>query len=66
MARLIQEADIDNRFNVQMKKVQDAIDALNDIVDDMTKPGSMSKPTQSQKSQVRYAAEDLKKLWERM
>lgn len=66
MTRLIQEAEIDNHFNTQMKKIQDAIGALNSIVDDMKKPGSMTKPMHSHKAQVRYAADDLKRLWERL
>lgn len=66
MTRLIQEAELDDRFNAQMKKVQDAIGKLNDIVDDMKKPGSMTKPVASQKTQVRLAADDLKRLWERL
>lgn len=66
MTKLIQEADVDERFNTQMKKVQDAISKLSDIVSDMKKPGSMTKPTATQRMQVRYAAEDLKALHERM
>jgi Skp family chaperone for outer membrane proteins len=66
MTKLIQEAALDDRFNAQMKKIQDALDRLNDIVAEMQKPGSMTKPTATQQMQVKYAAQDLKELHGRM
>ncbi len=65
MSRLIQEAELDDRFNTQMKKVQDAISRLGEIIDQMTAPASMHKPTGTQRMQLRYAAEDLKRLHEK-
>lgn len=65
MTKLIQEAQLDDRFNAQLKKVQGAIDALHLIIDQMKEPGSMTKPTATQRMQLRYAAEDLKKLHEK-
>ncbi len=62
MSKLIQEATLDDAFNAQMKKVQDAVRKLDDVIDEMKKPGSMTKPTKTQLMQLRYAAEDLKRL----
>lgn len=63
--RLIQEAELDDRFSTQLKKVQNAISQLDDILDAMQAPGSMQKPTATQRMQLRYAAEDLKRLHEK-
>ena len=63
--KLIQEADLDDRFNTQMRKVQDAIHQLLGIVDQMTAKGSMTKPVPSQKMALKHAAEDFKSMWER-
>lgn len=63
--RLVQEAALDDAFNTQLKKVQDAIDKLGDIVEKMQEPGSMTKPTRTQQAQLRYAAEDLQRLHEK-
>lgn len=63
MGKLIQEAALDDRFNTQMKKIQDGIDKLGDVLKEMTGPGSMHKPTATQRAQLRYAKEDLEKLW---
>lgn len=65
MGKLLKEAALDDKFNVQMKKVQDAIPKLNDILDEMKQPSSMTRPVSSQLMALRYAAEDLKKLWEK-
>jgi hypothetical protein len=62
MGKLLQEAALDDRFTVQMKKIEDAIDKLRDVVGEMTKPGGMTKPVSSQKMAIRHAAEDLKRL----
>jgi hypothetical protein len=59
---LLAEAAIDDKFNVQMKKVQDAVGKLRDILADMKAGGSMTKLTNTQKMQLRHAAEDFKKL----
>ena len=63
--KMLQEASLDEAFNTQMKKVQDAIDKLNGIVDKMQADGSMNKLTRTQLMQLRYAAEDFKKLQEK-
>ena len=62
MAKLLKEAAIDDRFNVQMKKVQDAVSKLNDILADSKAPGSMTKLVATQKMMLRHAAEDFKRL----
>lgn len=61
MGKLLREAAIDDRFNVQMRKVQDAIDKLREIVAD-SKKDRMSHLITSQKLALRHAAEDFKKL----
>ena len=63
--KMLQEASLDDAFSTQMKKMQDAMDKLVDIVDKMKAPGSMTKPTRLQVAQLRYAAEDAAKLHER-
>lgn len=63
MGKLLKEAALDDKFNVQMAKIQDAISKLNDLVGQMT---GMTKPVASQKLAVRHAAEDLKALLEKM
>lgn len=63
--KMLQEASLDEAFNAQMKKVQDAIDKLGDIVGKMQADGSMTKLTKTQQMQLRYAAEDFKKLHEK-
>jgi len=65
MGKLLQEADLDDRFNKQMAKVQDAVHQLLGIVDLMTAKGSMMKPTNTQRMQLKHAAEDFKSMWER-
>lgn len=65
MSRLIKEAALDDQFNTQMKKVQDGISRLRDILDQMQKEGSMHKATATQRMQLRYAAEDLHALHEK-
>jgi hypothetical protein len=62
MGKLIQEAEVDDRFNTQMKKVQDAASKLDDIIDEMKRPGSMTKPVASQKTALRNAAKDFERL----
>jgi len=62
MAKLLKEAELDDRFNVQMKKIQDAVSKLEGVIADMQKPGSMNRPVSSQLSALRFAAEDLKRL----
>jgi hypothetical protein len=66
MAKLLKEAELDDRFNIQMNKIQDAIGKLEDIIAEMQKPGSMNKPVRSQLAALRIAAEDLKSLHEQM
>jgi hypothetical protein len=61
MGKLLKEAAIDDRFNTQMKKVQDALDKLRDIVDE-SRANAMAYLTNTQKMQLRHAAEDFKKL----
>ena len=63
--KMLQEASLDEAFNTQMKKVQDAIDKLSDIIDKMQAPGSMTKLIRTQQMQLRHAAEDFKKLHEK-
>lgn len=65
MSRLLQEATLDEKFNNEMRKIQGAIDNLQVILDQMKDPSAMSKPTPIQRMQLRYAAEDLKKLHEK-
>lgn len=60
------EAALDDEFNVQMKKIQGSIDKLIDIVDKMTAEGSMTKPVASQKIMLQTAADDLKKLHDKV
>jgi hypothetical protein len=60
--KLIQEAALDDKFNTQLGKIQDAISKLNDIVVTMTAPGSQSKPVRSQAFAVKVIADDLKDL----
>lgn len=62
---LIKEATIDDQFRQQVGKIQDAISKLNDIVGKMNGEGSMHKVTATQRMQLRYMAEDLKKLHEK-
>jgi len=62
MGKLLKEAAIDDQFNAQMKKAQDAIGKLQDIVKTMKDGGAMTKMTSTQKMQLRHAAEDFKKL----
>lgn len=62
--KLIQEAALDDKFNVQMKKVQDVVDKLNAIIDESRKD-RMSYLTSSQKMQLRIAADDFRKLYEK-
>jgi hypothetical protein len=65
MAKLIKEAEADDRFNTQMKKVQDAVSKLDDLIGSMQGAGSMTKMTSTQKIQLKYVAEDFKRLWEK-
>lgn len=62
----ITEATVDDQFNIQLHKIQDGISKLNDIVDKMNAPGSITKPVGTQKTAIRYAVEDLKKLSEKL
>lgn len=64
MGKLLKEAALDDRFNTQMKKVQDAIDKLRDIVE-ASRDNAMAYMTDTQKMQLKHAAEDFKSLWER-
>lgn len=66
MAKLLKEAALDDRFNVQMKKAQGALDVLTDIIEEMNKPGSMTKATSGQKMQLKHAAEDFKRLHDKV
>jgi hypothetical protein len=66
MAKLLKEAELDDRFNIRMNKIQDAISKLEGIIAEMQKPGSMNKPVRSQLGALRLAAEDLKRLYEQM
>ena len=61
MGKLLKEAAIDERFNVQIRKVQDAIDKLREIVKD-SKSDRMTRLVTSQRLALRHAAEDFKKL----
>lgn len=61
MGKLLREAAIDDRFNTQMRKVQDAIDKLREIVKE-SKADRMTHLITSQKLALRLAAEDFKKL----
>lgn len=65
MNRLIQEADADDRFNSQLKKVQSAILVLDELIAEMKRPGSLKQPTRTQVTQLKHAAEDLKKLYDK-
>lgn len=62
MGKLLKEAAIDDRFNKQIMKAQDAIDALTGILEEMNKADSMTKATDLQKRQLRHCAEDFKRL----
>jgi hypothetical protein len=60
--KLIQEAALDDKFNTQLGKIQDAISKLNDIVASMTAPNSVSKPVRSQAFAIKVVADDLKDM----
>jgi len=62
MSKLIQEAALDDAFNVQMKKIQDAVSKLDGIIDQMQAPGSMHHLVQTQRMALRHGAEDLQRL----
>jgi hypothetical protein len=62
MRNLLKEAALDDRFNTQMKKIEDAIDKLRAVLGDMDKSGGITKPVSSQKMAIRHASEDLKRL----
>jgi Mg2+ and Co2+ transporter CorA len=66
MKYLIDQAAIDDRFNAQMMKVQTALDKITDVIDDMYKPGSMSRATPGQKMQLKHAADDFKRLHDKV
>lgn len=59
---LLQEANLDDKFNEQIGKIQKAISKLNEITATMTAPGSAVKPVKSQAFAVRVIADDLKGL----
>ncbi len=63
--KMLQEASLDEAFNTQMKKVQDAVDKLNGIIEKMQAEGSTTTLTRIQQAQLRFAAEDFKKLLEK-
>ena len=56
MGKLIQEASVDDSFNRQMMKIQDAIEALEAL------EPKMDSPVASQGRMLEVSAEDLKKL----
>ncbi len=64
MAKLprLAEAMIDDRFNAQMNKIQDAIFKLNSISLEMTTNKAI-KPVRSQLFAIRQAEEDLHKIF---
>lgn len=62
MTRMIQEAALDDRFYTQMNRLEGAINNLSVIMEQMHAPGSMSKPTATQKLSLRHALADLKKI----
>jgi len=57
--KLIQEAALDDQFNTQLGKIQEAVSKLNHIVATMTAPGSSTKPVKSQGNALRQVARDL-------
>lgn len=63
--KMLQEASLDEEFNTQMKKVQDAVMKVARIVEKMQQASSAVKLTATQKMQLRHAAEDFKKLSEK-
>ena len=62
MTRLIQEAQIDDRFNAELKKIQSAISNLADIIVGLNKDRAVA----SQKTQLRLAAQDLQTLHDQL
>lgn len=58
--KLINEAALDDQFNVQVGKIQDAIAKLEKIGLNYGTGGL--KPVQSQKSALTHAIDDLKKV----
>lgn len=54
--KLIQEANLDEQFNRQMMKIQDAIEALEKMVP------SMDYPVTSQQRMIEVASSDLAKI----
>jgi hypothetical protein len=64
MGKLLKEAALDDRFSAQMKKVQDALVKLRDIVDE-SRANSTHYLTSTQKMQLRHAAEDFKTLYDK-
>lgn len=57
---MLQEASIDEAFNRQLGKIQDAIDELQKIHARFEKENV--KPVSTQVTALRYAAEDMEKL----
>lgn len=60
--KLLQEAQLDDKFNKELDKIQKAISKLNEIAATMTAPGSTVKPVKSQAFAVRVIADDIKGL----
>ena len=59
MGKLLKEAAIDDRFNVQMNRIQQAIIALEKLTDELVQAG----PVGSQRTALQAAASDLKRLY---
>jgi hypothetical protein len=63
--KLLQEASLDDKFNVQMGKIQDAIEKLGMIADDLI-DSDTTKPVMSQVRMVEVASKDLQHLAEKL
>jgi hypothetical protein len=59
--KLISEAALDDQFNKQMMKIQDAIHALEQIAGKLSKDGTTT-PIRSQRLALEVAIEDLHKI----
>ncbi len=65
MKKMVQGVQLDTRFNASMKRVQKAIEDLQMVADDF-RDLSDAKPIDSQLAQLRYAAEDFKRIHDMM
>ena len=63
--KMLQEAVLDDKFNVQMGKIQAAISKLNDVAAEML-ADKLTYPVMSQIRSAEQAARDLTRLTEQL